>query len=80
MSKRKTFLEGKLYKIRFLDHSVGSTDKMTIDAVGLCISDYEEHLVLSIWVVHTEDLDIKRDNLEPFSIIKSCITRTRKLS
>ena len=79
MSKRTKFVQGKLYKIRFLDHSVGSIDKMTIEAVGWCISDNPEHVVISHWLVDTKDKQVKRDNIEPCSIIKSCIIRSRKL-
>lgn len=78
--KKYTFKVGSLYKIRFLDHSVGSTDKMTIEAVGWCISDNNDHVVLTSWIVDTEDKQIKKDNIEPCSIIKRCILRKRKLT
>ena len=74
----KRFVEGKLYKIRFYDHCVGSTDKMTCEVAGWVIKDDSHHVVLSHWIVDTKDAQVKKDNIEPVSIIKSCIIRARK--
>jgi len=76
----KKFKEGSLYKIRFYDHCVGSQDIMICETTGWCIKDDAQHVVLSHWIVDTKDKQIKKDNVEPVSIIKSCIIRTRKLA
>lgn len=77
---RKKFLEGCIYKIRFYDHCIGSEDKMICEVVGWCIKDAGEHVVLSSWVVDTKDAQVKKDNVEPMSIIKATIIRSRKIS
>jgi hypothetical protein len=77
---KQNFIEGKLYKVRFYDHCIGKIDKMICEVVGWCIVDEADHVVLSHWIVDTDDAEVKRDNIEPVSIIKSCILRKRKLS
>lgn len=76
--KRKTFEKGKLYKIRFYDHSIGSKEKMICEAVGWVEEDDKDHVVLTHWRVDTKDLQVARDNIEPTSIIKSAILSSRK--
>jgi hypothetical protein len=75
----KKFLKNKLYKIRFYDHCIGRKSKMVCEVVGWVIEDDTEHVVLTPWIVDTDEEDVKRDNVEPYSIIKSCIIRKRKL-
>ena len=79
MVKLKKFRLGALYKIRFYDHSVGSTDKMLCEAVGWAIKDDSHHIALTSWMTITTDEDIKNNNFEPISIIKACILSSRKL-
>ena len=76
----KKYKLGTLYKIRFYDHCIGSTDKMTCEVAGWIIKDDTQHVVLSHWIVDTKDEQVKKDNVEPVSIIKSCIIRSRKLT
>lgn len=76
--KRKNFEIGKLYKIRFYDHSIGSKEKMICEAVGWVIEDDSSHVLLSHWVVDTKDEQVKKDNVEPVNIVKACIIRSRK--
>ena len=73
------FITDKLYKIRFYDHSTGSQDKIICETVGWIIKEDKTHVVLSYWIVDTDDDAVKRANIEPSSIIKSCIIRSRKL-
>jgi len=72
------FEKTKMYKIRFYDHCIGQSDKMICEVVGWVLKDEPEHVVLSSWMVDTKDAQIKKDNVEPISIIKSCIIRKRK--
>ena len=78
--KRRKYELGQLYKIKFYDHCIGSQDKMVCQVVGWCIKDDTEHLVLTPWIVNTDDHQTKKDNVEPFSIIKSTVISSRKYS
>ena len=80
MSVHKKFSENALYKIRFYDHSVGSHDKMICEVVGWIIKDDLHHVVLTSWVVDTDDKQVRRDNVEPVSILKAVMIRSRKYS
>jgi len=77
--KKLKFKIGGLYKIRFHDHSVGMSDKMVCETVGWIIKDDDHHTVLTSWKVDHKDEGIVKANVEPSSIIKSCIIRSRKL-
>ena len=74
------FLEGCLYKIRFLDHCIGKHSSMTCEVVGWVLKQDDTEVVLTYWRVDTEDADIKRDNVEPVVILKSTIIRKRKIN
>lgn len=71
---------GKLYKIRFYDHCIGKQEKMICEVAGWVVKDDKDHVVISPWIVDTKDHQIKKDNIEPISLIKSCIIRKRKFS
>ena len=77
----KKFEKYKLYKIRFYDHCIGQAKEPIIcEVCGWVISESNVELKLTYWLVDSEDEQIKKDNIEPISIIKSCIIRSRKLS
>ena len=78
--KRRKYIEHKLYKIRFYDHSIGTTDKMVCEAVGWVVKDDPDYVVLTSWKVDTKDVQVKRDNVEPVSILKAVIISSRKYS
>lgn len=80
MFMKTKFKVGSLYYIKFLDHSVGIKDKMTIEVVGWCIEDDKEHAVFTAWQVLHDDKKIVDDNHEPFSLIKACIKKKRVLN
>ena len=73
------FQVGRLYQIRFLDHSVGLKKAMEIEAVGWCIKDEGKYAVFTSWQVDDDDTSVVEDNHEPFSIIKSCVVKKRVL-
>lgn len=75
----KKFIKGQNYKIRFYDHSIGSKEKLVCETQGWVLEDDGEHVLLTYWRVINTDEEVKRDNVEPVSIIKSCILRARKL-
>jgi len=77
----KKYIQNKLYKIRFYDHCIGNHEGPIIcEVAGWIIGETSTHLQLSYWIVDTKDEQVKKDNIEPISIIKSCIIRSRKLS
>ena len=75
----KRFKAGESYRIRFYDHSIGMSDKTICETQGWVIEDDGVHVLLTYWRVCNKDEEIERSNLEPISIIKSCIIRARKL-
>ena len=75
-----TFKVGALYYIKFLDHSVGLKESMVISAVGWCIKNEKDYAVFTSWEVESDDQEIIDNNHEPFTIIKSCIKKKRKLT
>lgn len=77
--KGKKYSVGALYKLTFFDHCIGRYDKMLCEVVGWCLQDSDDHIVLTPWITVTDDEQIKKDNVEPYSIIKSTIKRSRKL-
>ena len=78
MAKPK-FEIGQNYKVRFYDHSTGGKEKMVCETQGWVLEEDADHVLLTYWRVLTGDEETKRDNIEPISIIKSCIIRVRKL-
>ena len=80
MFMKTKFKIGRLYYIKFLDHSVGMKDKMFVEAVGWCIKDGSDYAVFTSWQVEHKDRSIVDDNHEPFSIIKACVKKKRLLS
>lgn len=78
--KRNKFELEKLYKIRFYDHCIGSQEKMICEVVGWVIKNDKDYVVLTSWVVDTKDHQVKKDNVEPMSILKAVIISSRKYS
>lgn len=77
----KKYETNKLYKIRFYDHCIGDAkDPIVCEVCGWVMYESPIELKLTYWVVDTKDEQVKKDNIEPISIIKSCIIRSRKLS
>lgn len=74
------FRIGRAYWIKFLDHSIGIKGKMEIEVVGWVIEDHPDHVILSHWMVQSNDKSVVDDNHEPTSLIKSCIVRKKLLS
>jgi len=71
------FKKGKLYKIKFYDHCIGQDKKMICEVIGWLLQNDKKHIVITYWRVNSNDKDIKKDNVEPVSIIKSCIIKIR---
>lgn len=75
----KKFVKNKLYKIRFYDHSIGTSEKIVCEVVGWVIDDDKDRVLLSYWIVDSKCEETKKGNMEPVSIIKSCILKAKKL-
>lgn len=73
------FKKGKPYEIIFLDHSAGLMSIVQCCAVGYVIKDEKDFVLLSSWIVKTEDEKIFKSNLETIAIIKKCIKQKRLL-
>ena len=78
--KRKKYEIGTLYKLTFYDHSIGMQEKMVCEVIGWVIKDDPHHVVLTAWKVKTGDDEVRRDNVEPVSILKAVIINSRKYS
>lgn len=77
----KKYEKTKLYKITFYDHCIGQHEgPVKCQVTGWILSEDDVELRLTYWVVDTKDEQVKKDNIEPISIIKSCIISSRKLS
>ncbi len=74
------FIVGKIYKIRFYDHATGTEELIICEVCGWVLKDNPLNVVLTSWVVDTKDAQVKKDNVEPMSILKSTIIRSRKFS
>ena len=70
----------KIYKVRFYDHCIGKAEKMICEVVGWVVQDEKDFVVLTSWIVDTDDKQIKKDNVEVTTLLKSCIIRKRKFS
>jgi len=68
-----------LYKITFLDHAIGDKGVVTCIVVGWVIEQDKEQVTLSYWIVETDDKELRDNNLEPVSIIKSTILKIRQI-
>ena len=75
----KNFVIGKLYKIKFYDHSIGSKELMECETVGWLQENDQKSILLTYWVCLSEDEDTRKENIEPVRIIKSTIISVRKL-
>lgn len=73
------FIEGKLYMVRFLDHTCGVDHLVEIDVVGWVIKQDEDCLVLSHWKIDSDDKEIVRNNYEYTSLAKKIILSKRAI-
>lgn len=74
---RTKFKLHKLYYVKFKDHAFGINKVCVINAVGWVTEDDPDYVVLTPWLVESDDYDVVKNNQEPFTIIKSCIIKKR---
>lgn len=80
ISMRGNFKVGKLYFLRVDDHSFGMDRIAVVEVVGWCIKDHPKYAVFSPWRVDDHDKEVVDANREPFTIVKSCITKKRVIN
>lgn len=73
------FKENECYLVRFMDHTAGTKEIVEVEVVAWFLEDRKNHIVLSPWRIDSEDSELVSNNHEPISIIKSCITRFKRL-
>jgi len=76
--KRRKFVKGNLYYIKFLDHTIGGGEEATCEIAGWTISDRKSCVVLNLWNVL--DVDVDEDERELVTIVKGTIIKSRKIT
>jgi len=71
--------KGDLYRIKFFDHSIGSKEPIECEVVGWIIKEDKIQVLITFWRLNNGCDDLKKDNIEPVSIIKSTIIKSRRL-
>jgi hypothetical protein len=71
------FKERSCYQVEFLDHSVGIDTPVNCKAVGYVLKETKDYILLSNWLVITDDIALFEANLEKVVILKACITNKR---
>ena len=67
------------YEVSFWDHSVGIDKPMICKVSGYVMNDTQSFVMLTTWIVVSDDKEIVENNLEPVVILKSTIKSVRKL-
>jgi len=67
----KATTEGSIYRVKFLDHSIGSRVPIVCEMVGFLLEQNDTHYLFTTWITHDDEED---SNMELISIIKSTIT------
>jgi len=73
------FLKGELYRIKFYDHAIGMKEAMECEVVGWVLENNSLNVVITFWRLNNGCDEVKENNTEPVSIMKSCIIKSRKL-
>lgn len=76
--KRVKFNLGDIYRIEFLDHSIGSRGLVLCKVVGWCVEVDNEKVVLRYWDTVEESFD--DENTEHITIAKGTIRDVRRVS
>ena len=73
------FKIGKYYMVIFDDHVKGMSRQLECKVFGKIIEESEKVIVINWWNIIDDDEDVKKDNTELLSILKSTITKKRML-
>ena len=71
------FRKGLWYKVKFLDHAVGIDRAVTCKIYGWVVSQDKVSVVLSSW--ECEDVELKPDNTELITLIKSTVLEAQQV-
>lgn len=74
--KKKKWIEGDLYRVRFLDHCRNSDDPLTFDICGWLVANKKSHIVLSNW----KSTENWLDHIEKDVVVKSTIVKVENLT
>lgn len=75
---RKKFAVGSKYIIQFHDHCLGDF-KVLCEVMIMVTKEDETSVYGTWWIVVTDDKEVEEANREMVSIIKSTITKKRKI-
>lgn len=73
------FKIGSVYYVKFLDHIKGHDKPLVCQIVGWVIEDNDDYIVISWWEPEDSDSQMVKDNRELLTIVKSTISKKRKL-
>jgi len=75
------FKIGKAYYVRFDDHLKGDHKGLADSQIlGWCVEDTPEYVKMTWWLCISEDTEMVKDNLEPFTIGKAMIKKKKLLT
>jgi hypothetical protein len=77
-TRRKTYKEGGLYLIRFLDHVLKTEELLTCEVCGRVVDQDDTKLVISWWHIVDGD-ESTNDNRELLTIIKPAIVYSKSI-
>lgn len=73
------FIKGALYYIKFMDHSVGTSETITCEICAWVLSQCDKTVTLTYWKTNSRDRQVVKDNVEYIKLIKSTVLKKRKI-
>lgn len=70
---------GELYIVQFHDHSIGQPGETEFQLCGWIWAETDRYITINTWHMLNVDKDTEENNLEAQNIMKSAITRKRKI-
>jgi len=68
------------YYIQAYDHAVGTKELLTVEVLGWVIDQDDISVTLTYWLSNSNDAEVRKENMEPFVILKSAIRKKRALT
>ena len=73
------FKKNQAYYIRAYDHAVGTKELLTVEVIGWVIDQNPLSVTMTYWLSNSKDPEVRKDNIEPFVILKSAIIKKKAL-
>ena len=73
------FKVGKPYHIKFYDHCTNMDEPMVCKVMGWVVKQSSLSVVLATWLVETRDEQVREDNREIFTLLKSTIVKVSNI-